>query len=310
MNQLPLVSVALAVYNAAKYLPAAIDSILSQTFPDFELIVINDGSTDKSLKILQRYAVQDPRIRLFSRENRGIARTRNEMTQLAQGEFITVMDADDLMLPDRLANQVAFLQKHPHVVCVGGAHEFIDEAGRVLFRKEDPENDAEIQQLALKGHTPINHPSAMIRRAALIQVGGYPEYMSTVGDLDLFLRLGEVGQLANLKVTVLKYRQHASSISERKQLAQIDDKREACERAWQRRGIQGEFTATKPWRPVDRVSLHEFLLDYGWKFFVTGRRLDAIAYGFKAIRTLPLELKGWKLLISALVKPLPKPNDP
>ena len=306
MVKQPTVSVALAVYNAEKYLAAAIDSILNQTFPDFELIVINDGSTDKSLKILQRYADRDPRIRLFSRENRGIAKTRNELTQLAQGELIAVMDADDVMMPDRLANQVAFLGSHPEVVCVGGAHDFIDEAGRVLFRKEDPSDDGTIQQLALQGYTPINHPSAMIRRDALLQIGGYPENMATVGDLDLFLRLGEIGKLANLTVTVLQYRQHAASVSERKQLAQIEDKRQACQRAWQRRGIQGEFTETQPWRPVDQVSLYEFLLEYGWKFFVTRRRWAAIAYGFKAIRTLPWKPEGWKLLIAALIKPFPK----
>ncbi len=306
MSKSPTVSVALAVYNAEKYLAEAIDSILSQTFTDFELIAIDDGSTDRSLKILQHYARRDPRIRLVSRENRGIAKTRNELTNLAKGEFVAVMDADDVMLPDRLANQVAFLRQHPNVVCVGGAHEFIDEAGRLLFCLEEPEEDAEIQRLALKGKTPINHPSAMIRRSALLQVGGYNETRGTVADLDLFLRLGEVGQLANLKATVLKYRQHGGSVSERKQLQQIADRRDACERAWQRRGIQGQFEDIPLWRPVDRVSRCDYRLKWGWEFFYRRQRGAAIVYGLRAVQALPWRLGAWKLLVVALVSPLPK----
>lgn len=306
MVEQPVVSVALAVFNAQRYLSEAIDSILQQTFTDFELIIIDDGSTDKSLKILQRYALHDSRIRLFSRENRGIAKTRNEITRLAQGEFIAVMDADDVMMPDRLANQVEFLRQHPNVVCVGGAHDFIDEAGRVLFHLEEPTQDADIQRLALKGKTPINHPSAMIRRSALLQVGGYNETRATVADLDLFLRLGEIGQLANLKATVLKYRQHGGSVSERKQLQQIADRREACEQAWQRRGIQGQFEEISLWRPVDRRSRCDYYLKWGWEFVYRRQRGAAIVYALRAVRALPWKLGAWKLLAVALVNPLPK----
>ncbi len=148
----------------------------------------------------------------------------------------------------------------------------------------------------------------MMRRSAVLQVGGYDPTTYLVEDLDLWLKLGEIGKLANLPETVTRYRQHSKSVSEYRQLEQNQLRQIVCERAWQRRGIQGKFTPIKPWRPVDNVSLHEFLLEYGWKFFVTGHRWAAIVYGFKAIRTLPLNIKGWKLLLSALIKPLPKPN--
>jgi len=308
MTHLPLISVTMPVYNAERYVAQAVESILAQTFGDFEFLILNDGSSDRCLQILQKYAAKDNRIRLSSQENRGIGATRNQLLTQAQGELIAVMDADDVAFPDRFALQVAFLQRHPEVLCVGGAHEFVDEAGRLLFRKQDPLEDATIQPLALRGETPINHPSAMMRRAAVLQVGGYDSSLAPAEDLDLFLKLGEIGKLANLPETVLQYRQHSQSASERKQLEQNRFKQIACERAWQRRGIAGEFTAMQPWRPVDKPSLHAFWLEYGWKFFVTGQRSAAIAYGIKAVRTLPLEIEGWKLLLSALIKPLPRQN--
>lgn len=305
MSHQPEVTVAMSVYNARRFVGQAITSILTQTYPHFELIIVDDGSTDGSQKILKRYAAQDERIRLVCRENRGIARTRNEITQQARGELIAVMDADDIALPDRLARQVEFLKHHPEVVCVGGAQDWIDEAGRLLVHYDVAAQNDEIQQLALSGITPINHPCAMIRRLALMQVGGYSEMMATVGDLDLFLRLGEVGELANLKETVLQYRLHPKSVSEKLQLQQTEDKRAACQRAWQRRGIEGTFQASDPWRPFDRTSRQAFLLRFGWQFFNQRQRSAAIAYGWKAIQTLPLDQEGWRLLVCSLIKPLP-----
>lgn len=306
MNPAPTISVLMPVYNAEKYLAAAVESILNQTFREFEFLMIDDGSTDRSLAILQRYAARDARIRLSSRANTGYVVALNEMLALAQGEFIARMDADDVALPDRFARQVEFLRAHPEVVCVGGAQDWIDEAGRVLFHCDVQETDAEIQQLALTGQTPINHPSALIRRAAMLQVGGYDVELHPAEDLDLWLKLGEVGGLANLKDTVTLYRQHTHSESERHQTKQLHQKRLACERAWQRRGIRAQFEATEPWRPTDRPSRHRFLLRYGWQFFNTGQRLAAITYGIKAIQALPLAVDGWKLLVCALIKPLPE----
>ncbi len=304
MDKPPLISVTIAVFNAEKYLDEAIDSILTQTFTDFDVVIIDDGSTDRSPQILQQYAQKDPRIQLVLREHRGIARTRNDLTELARGEFIAVMDGDDIALPDRFQRQVDFLRQHPDVVCVGSTHDFIDEVGRFLFRYEPPLDNSQIQEFALKGNTPINHPSAMIRRSALIQVGGYVETMNTAGILDLWLRLGEVGALANLKEPLLQYRQHQAAISESKQLLQIADRREACQRAWQRRGIEGTFEETKPWRPVDRASRYEFSLKYGWSFFQRREWEAAIVYGFRAIREMPLKAGGWKLVVYSVMKRL------
>ena len=146
----------------------------------------------------------------------------------------------------------------------------------------------------------------MMRRAARIKVGGYDEAMLPTEDLDLWLKLGELGALANLQDTVLKYRMHKTSVSEQKQTQQLSKAQEACEQAWQRRGIEGRFEATEPWRPgTDRPSQHHFMLRYGWWAFNRGQRQTAIIYGTRAIVALPFAIKGWKLLACAAIKTLP-----
>ncbi|MBF2072891.1 MAG: glycosyltransferase [Synechococcales cyanobacterium C42_A2020_086] len=305
----PTISVLMPVYNAQRYVAQAVESILNQSFGDFEFLIIDDGSTDRSLKILQRYANQDPRIRLISRPNTGYVKALNELLALAQGEFLARMDADDVAMPNRFAQQVKFLRQHPEVLCVGGAQDWIDDAGRFLLHHPEAETDAEIQQLALSGQTPINHPSAMMRRTAVLQVGGYDEALHPSEDLDLWLKLGEIGQLANLPETVLQYRQHDRSVSERLQTLQTEQRRRCCERAWERRGITGSFHESEPWRPIDPPSRLRFMTMYGWWFFHAGKRNAAIIYGLKAIRALPTAVDGWKLLACALLKPMPAPES-
>jgi glycosyltransferase involved in cell wall biosynthesis len=307
MTQKPIVSVLMPVYNTERYVAQAVESILSQTWKDFEFIILDDGSTDASLKILKKYAAQDKRIRLVSRENRGVIRTRNNLLELAEGEFVAVMDADDVALPERLALQVEFLQANLDVVCVGGAHEIIDEDGRLLTRLPLPELDQQIQELALAGHGSICNPCAMIRRSALVKIGGYDETLMCAEDLDIWLKLGEIGKLANLKQTVLKYRLLKSSISQQHGVLQRQAAREICQRAWLRRGIEGSFEAEEPWRPTqDPASQHRFMLQYGWWAFNSGQRSTAVLYGIRAIMALPFAAGGWKLLTCSAFKPLPE----
>ncbi|MBD2022176.1 glycosyltransferase family 2 protein [Leptolyngbya sp. FACHB-36] len=298
MNSKPPVSVLLPAYNSQRYVAETVESILAQTMSDFELIIIDDGSTDDTLKILQQYAAKDSRIRLSSHENQGVSRTRNQLLAQAQGEIIAVMDADDVALPDRFARQLEFLQTHPEVVCVGAAHEVIDEEGRLLTCLILPEDDAEIQRQALAGHGSICHPCAMIRRSALLQVGGYDERLLSAHDLDLWLKLGEVGQLANLKDVLMRYRINTQSVSAKNPKEQRDEARMACEWAWQRRNIEGRFEAAEPWRPSDdRASRHQFTLQYAWWAFYSHRRGTALHYILRAIRLKPFAIENWQLLL-------------
>jgi glycosyltransferase involved in cell wall biosynthesis len=300
----PTVSVALAVYNSDRYLRACLDSILSQTWTDFEFLIIDDGSTDNSLKILEAYAAQDQRIQLTSRPNRGIAKTRNELLAQAKGEFIAVMDGDDIALADRFARQVAFLQNHPEVVCVGSAMNWIDEQGRYLGHCAVPEQDEEIQALLLGGISLLHHPCTMVRRSAMLQVGGYDESMIASVDLDLWLRLGEVGRLANLPDTLFHYRLHSGSITNARQKRQTDDALHACQRAWQRRGIQGRFLR----KPADHLYQTQFWIRCGWLGFMDRQRAVARRCGLRAITLQPFCWEAWKLLACAIAKPLPHPT--
>jgi glycosyltransferase involved in cell wall biosynthesis len=308
MSQHPLVSVLMSVYNSDRYLKQTVESILKQTYHTFEFVVIDDGSTDRSLAILQNYAAQDHRIRLTHRENRGIPKTRNELVAQAKGALIAVIDADDIAFPDRLALQVAFMEQNPEVVWVGGAFDLIDDRGRRLTRIEFPQTNAEIQQLLVQGSTSFLHPGAMIRRSAIEQVGGYDEALPTAHDLDLWLKLSDIGNLANLKQPVVQYRIHANSICDRNKERALSEIQTAFDRAWQRRGIQTRFqpTVVCGWRPgSSRASRHEFMLRYGWWAFDSHERGAALEYGMRAIGVNPFSLTGWKLLSCAAFKPLP-----
>ena len=306
MTKNPVVSVLMPVYNSEKYVAEAVESVLAQTFGNFEFLIIDDGSSDGSLAILKRYKEKDQRICLVNRPNTGYVVALNEMLVLAQGKYIARMDSDDVALPERFSRQVEFLESNSGVVCVGGSFELIDEKGRLLTCLEPPQSNDDIQKLLLAGHSSICHPCTMMCRQAVIDLGGYNESMMPTEDLDLWLRLGEVGALANLKDKVLKYRLHMYSVSAQTQKQQRNKAREACEQAWRRRGIEGHFEAAEQWRPgSDRLSQHNFMLQYGWWAFNSSQRQTAIVYGTRAITTRPFAVGGWKLLACAAIKRLP-----
>lgn len=298
------------VHNGASYLEAALRSILDQDFGDFEFLIVDDGSTDATPDILARTAATDPRLRVISRAQRGLVESLNELLHHARGEFVARMDADDIALPHRLTAQAEFLRQHPKVVCIGGATMMIDEGGRYLTTLYPPTEDNPIQAALLAGHTAINHPSAMIRRTALETVGAYDAAYYPAEDLDLWLRLGEVGALANLPMPVLQYRLHDQSISAQGAERQHEAKRRACEAAWRRRGIAGRFTAQSAWRPGrDRHSRGGFMTQYGWWAWRSGERATAIRYGWRAICADCLAPAAWKLLLVAMLRSPRRPRE-
>jgi glycosyltransferase involved in cell wall biosynthesis len=294
----PQVSVLMSVYNGDRYLNEAIDSILNQTFPDFEFLITDDGSVDTSLKILQTYAARDRRIRLYTQANQGLTRTLNTMLDQAQGELIARFDADDIALPERFEKQVAFLQQHSDVVCVGSSLDWIDEQGRFIGHCPMPESDEILQQLMLGGISLLHHPTAMVRRSVMVQVGGYDTSLKTSADLDLWLRLGEVGKLANIKESLVLYRLHPQSITSAKQEQQAKDALTACQKAWERRNIQGNFI--RP--PADHISQCEFWLKRGWEAYRAKRYDVARRCGWRALKINPHKRNTWKLLIYSTIR--------
>ncbi len=289
------------VFNGGHYLKEAVESILNQSFTQFELLIIDDGSIDDSLKILQQYAESDRRIRLWSRENRGLVQTLNELIEMARGPFLARMDADDVALPDRLLHQVQKLESQPNLLCVGGAYDMVDQQGEWLLHVSPALQNDEIQQRLLSGSSPIQHSCAMMRRSAVLQVGGYDPAAFPAEDLDLWLRLGELGELANLQETILKYRVHTASITSKRLKQHSQTVRKVCEQAWQRRGLKDLPRCEK----VEQ-RYQQLMLRCGWQAFLNRQREAAVSYGVRAVQALPLDLESWRLLVCAAIKPFPK----
>jgi hypothetical protein len=215
----PAVSVAMAVCNVERFLAESIESVLRQTFADFEFIIVDFGSTDKSKAIAASYAAKDRRIKFYEITNRGLAEARNAACSHAQGRYIAVMDADDVSLPERLEWEVDFLERKPEVGLVGGATDWIDSAGRSLGLHEFPTEDREIK-LALESRFPFCHPTILMRNVVFKEVGGYRKPFVFAHDYDLGVRIAERFRCANLKQVVLKYRIHPHQISLRGQRQQ------------------------------------------------------------------------------------------
>jgi hypothetical protein len=278
--------------------------VLQQTFSDFELLLLDDGSTDDSLAVMRAFQAKDPRCRVFTRENKGLVATLNEAIGLAQGRYIARMDADDIALPDRLGLQVAYLDSNPECVCVGSAVELMDELGRKLtVWPQYPDNEA-IQLGALKGHGTICHPSATIRKNALISIGGYRAGMYPAEDLDLWLRLGELGLLANLPQVLLRYRMHSGSISGQaaKDGRQREAARKCCDEACERRGLAHKtFEASEAWRPDGTQQAQwENDLKFGWWAMASHEYSTATAYGWRAWRVAPFSRPATALLLKSI----------
>lgn len=207
---MPPISVLMAVYNAEAYLNKAIDSILNQTFKDFEFIIINDGSTDASAEILASY--QDERIiSLHNEQNIGLSASLNQGLHVARGEYLARMDADDISMPERLDKQVAYMEKHPELGVLGTGIDHIDHTGQHISQQINPAQHNEIVWTFLFGN-PLVHPTVMMRRELILEAGGY-RLKGPAQDRELWLRLLGKTRFANLDACLLAYRTHSSSVT-------------------------------------------------------------------------------------------------
>jgi glycosyltransferase involved in cell wall biosynthesis len=211
MSIAPKVSVIIPVYNREKYVGEAISSILAQSFTNFELLLIDDGSTDHSAEIMRSYT--DPRIRLVCNErNLGIPKTRNIGLHLARGDYIAILDSDDIAVSDRLAKQVAFLDRYKDYVLVGSWAALVDAEGRSLKkgkRRFVPPGE-------VKSHLLFRcwlHHSSVMARTAILQAHGYREQYVVCSDFDLFVRLARKHKLGHLPEPLVRHRVHAGSIT-------------------------------------------------------------------------------------------------
>lgn len=209
----PNVSVVMPVHNAERYLEEAAESILGQAFPAFELLLVENGSTDSSGAICERLAARDPRVRVITLSQRGFTAALNAGLAATQAKYVARMDADDVSHPTRLALQVDYLDAHPECVAVGAAIEVIDEDRVQIAHRTYFETHDEIMTALLNGHSStLAHPVVMMRRDALTTAGGYDAEHWPSEDLALWFRLAELGKLANLPATLLKYRRHRATV--------------------------------------------------------------------------------------------------
>lgn len=217
----PRISVVMVTCNVERFLAESIESILGQTFTDFEFIIVDFGSTDQTKAIASDYAAKDSRVRLHEIPSCGLAEARNAGCSLARGQYIAIMDADDISVPDRLMLEIAFMEGHTEVGLLGGVTECIDAKGESLaVQSHDfPEQDGEIRA-ALAERCPFCQPTVMIRKEAFVLVGGYRPVFAQAEDYDLWLRIAEHFQCANLKQVVLKYRIHPYQVSMRRRSEQ------------------------------------------------------------------------------------------
>ncbi|MEW9855830.1 glycosyltransferase [Novosphingobium rhizovicinum] len=213
----PAISVAMSVYNGERFLPEAIESVLDQTFSDFEFLIVDDGSGDATASILRDYEARDSRVRAIVRENRGLVASLNELLSCASAPIIARMDADDICRPERFDRQFAFLTNNPDHGVVGSWSEDIGEDGAPLFRTGDdhPLTHEDVLSAIAQGRHVICHPAAMFRREVVLSVGGYHAAFRHCEDYDLWLRLASVTKLANLPERLLRYRRYDGQVSTR-----------------------------------------------------------------------------------------------
>jgi glycosyltransferase involved in cell wall biosynthesis len=222
----PRVSVVMAAHNTERWIGSAVDSVLGQTFADFELLIVDDASTDGTPEIIAQY--DDRRIRVIRPSRVGVVAARNMAIHEARGEYVAIMDSDDLSMPDRFEKEVAFLDTNPDVLAVTAGMAIIhsqlaapnDLSGlETLTPPDGPAGCLDGFNLTYK---PMFHPPAMFRRTALLEVGLYRSLFTHAEDADLFLRLEEIGPVRRLPEILCLYRRHLENTSFRFPYAQIE----------------------------------------------------------------------------------------
>ncbi|CAM2066704.1 Glycosyltransferase [Sulfidibacter corallicola] len=234
----PKVSVVMTVFNRQDYLGQAVQSVLAQTFPDFELIIVDDGSTDASPLIAQRFALRDSRIQFEARPHRGRIPALADAMELATGDYVGWVDSDDLLEPEALAETVRFLERHHHVGLVYTDYLDIDDEGHVLgigSRCRVPFSHHGLLRTFMTFHF------RLFRRSLFDQIGGLTDAVPMAEDYDFCLRASEVARFGRIRKPLYRYRKHANRVTDTHRLAQIHGAKEAIRRALARRGLDAQW---------------------------------------------------------------------
>jgi glycosyltransferase involved in cell wall biosynthesis len=299
-NEVPALSVYMPAYNVAPFVRQAVRSILDQTCKNLELLVVDDGSSDGTLQILDQLAAEDSRMRVIRQEHKGVSAAANLAIQQARAEFVARIDADDVALPDRMEKQLSFMQAHPECVALGSAMMLIDESGMPLYPMPQIKfGHEQIEQSLLHGGWAIAQPACMYRRSTLLAVGGYSTELSLHEDHDLFLRMAEHGKLENLPEVLQYYRQRATSVTARESLKSHHVVMPLIlKQARARRNITGDLVenfATPP--PPTNLARYR---RWAWGSLKAGNIQTARKYARAALAYAPFSPQSWKLLYCSI----------
>ena len=302
MSERPVISVLLPAHNARRYLEEALRSVLAQTFEDFECLVVDDGSTDRTPEVIARYAQADERVRPLWTAHVGVVEALNAGLREARGEVIARMDADDLCEPGRFERQVAHLRENPDCVLVGSWVRLIDPYGSELneLRPATGHKKIEAQLLEANGWA-IIHPAVMMRREAVRAAGGYRPQYQWSEDIDLFLRLAEIGRLANLPEVLLRYRQHFSSVNRTRRKTQVEVNRRLMKETYERRGLGPPPGHVPVEYPVS--SEFELARTWGWQALANRNWKAARRHAVAAIKHGPFKYHSWTLAYRSIWHP-------
>jgi glycosyltransferase involved in cell wall biosynthesis len=288
----PAITVAMSVYNGAQFLAPAIESVLAQDFGDFEFLLLDDGSTDKSRAIAEGYAAKDARLRVIARENRGLVASLNELLERASAPLIARFDADDICAPQRLGKQKAFLDCNPDHALVGSDTRYIDEHGSLSAEPvlPRPRDHAAIVANFEAGPNLV-HPAVMYRRDSVRALGGYRAAYLHAEDIDLWLRLSEVSKIANLPEVLLDYRISADQISARHVVRQATN----AAIAWlaHQRRVDGKGDPTAALTTLPRLDELAAMLGPGAASYVRRRVVDRVLFSAEALGG-----EGWPILLA------------
>jgi glycosyltransferase involved in cell wall biosynthesis len=301
-----MISVVMPVYNAEAFLAEAIQSILDQSWRDFEFIIANDGSTDGSCRILERYAAQDRRIRVLNLRHANIVVALNQCIEAASRTFLARMDADDIALPKRLEIQLDYLRQTPDCVAVGSSVEVVDPNGLPIrvWRYEETHDEIDQANLELRVGPRLSHPAVMMRTDVVKQLGGYREHYAGVEDWDLWLRLAEAGRLANLPDVLLKCRQHLSSASHQARERQRNMRLDLLRDAYHRRHLEHRLGELQPSNSEQDFSHAGYFRTWGWWALEAGNLATARKYAIKSLVHSPWTKNAWDLTACAFLAEL------
>lgn len=288
----PLVSIITPIYNGEKYLAKTIDSVLAQSYENFELIIINDGSTDQSKAVVKHY-LKDPRIHYFEQKNAGVANARNAGIKIAKGDFIALIDQDDIWLTHKLQHQVDYLLNHPDCALVHSQIQFIDATDEILptpdwnWVVETSGHSLE----ALFLHNRIATFTALIRKSALEDVGIFRETFAPSDDWDLWLRIARKYELGFIPDICGYYRLHENNESKNLQRMQLAEVSVIENFIQEFKGAQQMVSL-----PVQRKKCFQIYCETALFFEQSNQYITAADFWLNALRQSPFSAKCYSKL--------------